>query len=67
MRRTLLLLLLVSIGLSGCKTAEVVFDYPVTGIRVAAKFEAREPAPLVVQASSVEVAVAEQNAATATK
>jgi hypothetical protein len=44
----------------GCKTAEVVVDYPLTGIRLAAKFEAREPAPVVLQASSVEVAVADQ-------
>lgn len=53
MHRTILLMLL-ALGLSGCKTAEVVVDYPVTGIRVAAKFEARDPAPAVVPGAAAD-------------
>jgi hypothetical protein len=36
------LLLLVAIACSGCKTAEFAVDHQMTGIHVAAKFEAKD-------------------------
>jgi hypothetical protein len=38
--RRLILLLLAACG--GCRTAEVAINYPITGLQIAAKFEARE-------------------------
>jgi hypothetical protein len=40
MRR--LLLLLAAIVSGGCKTAEFAVDHQITGLRVAAKFEAKD-------------------------
>ena len=37
-----LLLLLVAIVPGGCKTAEFAVDHQITGLRVAAKFEAKD-------------------------
>ena len=38
--RRIILLLLAACG--GCRTAEVAINYPITGLQIAAKFEARE-------------------------
>jgi hypothetical protein len=39
-----LMLLLAVIVVSGCQTAEFAIDHQITGLRVAAKFEARDRA-----------------------
>jgi hypothetical protein len=40
--RAILLLLLASVTAGGCKTAEFAVDHSMTGIHVAAKFEAKD-------------------------
>ena len=40
-----ILLLLASITAGGCKTAEFAVDHSMTGIHVAAKFEAKDTQP----------------------
>jgi hypothetical protein len=62
MSRVLLLLLALS---SGCKTAEIAVDHQLTGIHVAAKFEAKDssrnvpPGPASMPNSQYELASSE--------
>ena len=53
MRR--LFLLLVAVACSGCKTAEFAVDHQMTGIHVAAKFEAKDFAPNSYAAPASEI------------
>jgi hypothetical protein len=61
MRRQLnLLILFACAACGGCRSAEVTVNYPIAGVYVAAKFEAKDPAvkPIVVAKVTTEVAPA---------
>lgn len=44
-----LLLLLVLLVCNACKTAEFAVDHQMSGIRIAAKFESKDSAPIAEQ------------------
>ena len=73
MRRQLNLLVLVACAAcGGCRSAEVTVNYPIAGVYVAAKFEAKDSAlkPIFVAKVTTEVAAADEakdDAATVTR